>query len=871
MFITDNRTKALINKHYLNKNIEIEVRFNISQYNFYRVINNISTELSIEVKKENYIDWIEYSTSLRRRFYAESSKAEYKIKKQIYHMKDRKYNFTLSISEELDTNTRILKPDMSKVNETYSFKYNDIMYYLSRRTVRRLISDQLSGQIDRTHQSIKESHIYTLEIELIPDTKSNRPNPLDILNKNIYIALKMIQGYPDFINFEYDKEKLVYTEQERTTIIELIKERNILFPRPIELTFDKLTSKVMLSPKFGYRVTLKADGVRKFLIFHNGIWLLDLASNLQLVTREYDKTFDGVIIEGESIDSNEIRLISEINKDIKSKYYFIAFDALSKISIGQDLYRNNQLIPDFSIMQESHQVRMNQCQIISDYAKDDLVGRLYILTKDFYSFNTAEEFFERVRTLLARIPYVPYRTDGLVFVPNNLSYQDQVDKIYKWKPIDRMSIDLKYSRGLLYDNKNNIVNIPFEIKIPVEEGNIIEFAFRKKDGTGYFTSVRVRYDRENPNNPSTIERTLKILRNPIPEEVIKGDIRNDIIFLRKYHNRVKKRLLMKSETRLNDYNITDITLLDVGSGKGQDVSKWSSIASLRKVYAIEPNSENVKELERRIKESAIKEKVKVINKKIKNSKSYIKNTRIDICSLFNVLTLLDDEDLEVLIHILKSNVAYRGEINFLVLDGKIVKSVFTNDDKNHGASFSISGDISMKLENGKVYTDIKGTIVKNYEENLFFVDKFVERLSPEFTMIRFGITNKETFMTHPEHVLSSMYSYGTFVRMDDDKEDIIKIGRKKARRIYCIIDFDFPELHPILKKCSEEYRKISSGSFNRYAMGLKFKKNSLQDLSKMFNVDIILLDENFKEKEKIEANPPRKQKVFVYKNFLIEI
>ena len=79
-------------------------------------------------------------------------------------------------------------------------------------------------------------------------------------------------------------------------------------------------------------------------------------------------------------------------------------------------------------------------------------------------------------------------------------------------------------------------------------------------------------------------------------------IGQDTVLMRKFHNSIKRELL-------NDVT-PDSYLIDIGSGKGGDLSKWKLF---RKVLAIEPNVGYIHEFERRLEERGMRDKVEILN------------------------------------------------------------------------------------------------------------------------------------------------------------------------------------------------------------------------------------------------------------------
>ena len=96
--------------------------------------------------------------------------------------------------------------------------------------------------------------------------------------------------------------------------------------------------------------------------------------------------------------------------------------------------------------------------------------------------------------------------------------------------------------------------------------------------------MRIRTDRDKPNKQQVALETWRSIHSPIPSESITG---NNLSAMRTYHNQTKLRLL-KRVFSSGKYS----TLLDIGSGRGGDLSKWLKVGFYR-VFAVEPDHSNL--------------------------------------------------------------------------------------------------------------------------------------------------------------------------------------------------------------------------------------------------------------------------------------
>lgn len=172
--------------------------------------------------------------------------------------------------------------------------------------------------------------------------------------------------------------------------------------------------------------------------------------------------------------------------------------------------------------------------------------------------------------------------------------------VRKWKPyltIDFRVKPLEYGGLSLFTySEHHKKEIPFQNNRYRWNGNaelsenmigkVVEFEWRYSDiiQDYAFVPVRIRDDKPNPNSLPVVNATWILINDPITIDDLYG---KNLTGMRKYHNRVKTALL-KELVKLNPNPV----LLDLGSGKGGDISKWTGFDS---VYAVEPDVENIRE------------------------------------------------------------------------------------------------------------------------------------------------------------------------------------------------------------------------------------------------------------------------------------
>ncbi|CAO3620926.1 unnamed protein product [Cunninghamella echinulata] len=147
-----------------------------------------------------------------------------------------------------------------------------------------------------------------------------------------------------------------------------------------------------------------------------------------------------------------------------------------------------------------------------------------------------------------------YPTDGFILTP---TYKN--NNIYKSKPIP--TVDLQYIDGFLYLAGEHISKRqPNTINHHYENGSIYEFDMN-------MNLLRERKDKIIPN-----------YRMPVEIDPLTSIVTNDgIPCLRYYHNKIKLKML--------DLLPSSLTLLDIGSGYGGDITKWNKY---KHIYTVDP-------------------------------------------------------------------------------------------------------------------------------------------------------------------------------------------------------------------------------------------------------------------------------------------
>lgn len=325
---------------------------------------------------------------------------------------------------------------------------------------------------------------------------------------------------------------------------------------------------------------------------------------------------------------------------------------------------------------------------------------------------------------------------------------------------------------IMDDGLTDILNFP-----PL---TVIEFMW---DGI-QLVPLLIRRDKTLPNEDWVVRDIWNLILDPIELSTLLG---NDIRLMRKYHNRIKRRLYSG--------NVVGIlkksgNLLDLGSGIGGDVSKWKGY---NKIICVEPNGDYLPELTLRIKQQfginpeiisnesqiggiGINNKVLILNTGAENT-GFIKRVTdkffggpADIISSMLSLSFFwfNNTLLNSLVSTINLNLKSGGLYIYMTIDGDLVQQYF--DPVMKGPIITsvslLGGDINLKYlkDESKLFIDLpKSETVRNQTESLVFLDALRYSLN-NFRELSWYRADQEILLNSGERALSSMYSYGGFIK-----------------------------------------------------------------------------------------------------------
>lgn len=280
-----------------------------------------------------------------------------------------------------------------------------------------------------------------------------------------------------------------------------------------------------------YCITPKADGYRYFMVVQQDfIVLIQPPNTFKVFARGSQSPFPpGYIFDGELVFKENMIKDPENGSPMKElvatiDYVYYIFDVV-KYPDGRSV---NTLMERYLTVERD----------IFPSGESIKCGRMLINRKPYLSastcpWNSVTQYFDEIEKTLH------YITDGLIFTPNRSSYQGLIEnKSLKWKPVDDLTMDLRYMDGQLsmYNIDLNRESIfagskqhPIKEKyimtkppnIDLVDNMIYEFLYIQK--TNEMRVTRERSDKIAPNNSKVVVDVWNDIHNPITSEVLRGE------------------------------------------------------------------------------------------------------------------------------------------------------------------------------------------------------------------------------------------------------------------------------------------------------------------------------------------------------------
>jgi hypothetical protein len=667
---------------------------------------------------------------------------------------------------------------------------------------------------------------------------------------------KIVKWYNKILELIQDTN-LIYTNTEKEKLYKYVADKLHLPSEKITYSLvaeardlkmeDMVYGGIVGNTETEYCVTHKADGVRKWMVFTpSGVWaLMPGTPSLSLFYRCTEKKdmdgnpsffcpYDaGYIFDGE--------LIPEANRmdNIESQNIFYVFDCIC--AHGEDI-RNSPLYGE----------RMNKAVAFNEYKFEDkkLNDILSVQIKGYKVLKGPNHFFETMKLMFYeqnKNPFqptmkqkanstLPYKEDGFMFIPLNTVYNPYEDEsiehpdiynrtlvhnpdICKWKPKDERTIDFIVKMVQLADGRKKIVleaihiedgpdkkrvnkvfegsskyplNNRIEISDPLlsnlQVNAIVEFRWDEKKEL--LVPTRLRPDKISPNRYFSAINIWNGIFNGIEAKTLAG---GSFQLMRAYHNQIKLDLYMQIIPQR-----CHKVLLDIGSGIGGDIRKWSD---LEMVVAVEPNEEHRKELLSRLETSTAKDKVIIVPtggedyNTITNVIQERYGEKVCAVSLMLSLSFFHGELRDKLKKTIEDNLQIGGEVLILTIDGDTVQEVFVPSSGQYVEKTFQFLDCTMTYEQvkegneGKLFIDIPGSIVSQQEEvppKLSVLFKEWENFLP----LDVSRADKQKFLNPDEKTVSNMYTSLRMVYLGEKRSEI------EVERIvpYGGIDFEYTKV-----------------------------------------------------------------------------
>nr|WIL04503.1 hypothetical protein Cduv_23 [Cedratvirus duvanny] len=741
----------------------------ISRRSYDRFMKSLSRAPFEDEESEDFI----YSSVRKRVVLATQDKPEkttWISKDRLYSYQSEDYPFRLSISRE------------KELPEIKNFSYT----LLRRKHRRSFFIYSGNFRVDLTRvEEVSDNVRTTFEVELEVLSASFADEQL----RNVLTLLMTTLLDTNFI----------YTETIKASILSIVNKvlgggggsgvdpGLLMQSRNLKLE-DMVWGGLVGNPSTSYSVTHKADGIRKLLVFATtGTWLIMPPNEVNLITPEVDSGLVGTILDGEEIPKE-----NRTGPLPDTKYWYMAFDCLSYA------YPTSSVRFDVTVQRKTLNERLQACQIVADRNKSTL---LYVNSKTFYNFNSPETFYKRMREMFSEQAGLGYKQDGFIFTPLNVPYNPRSDKFplrervltripdnCKWKPPSQLTIDLAVrwistpeGRRVEVLTSENRKYVPFTgtRRHPLKEvvvnqvldvgtNTIIEF----RAGEGKLVPIRVR-EKLHPNRKEVALDVWKDAHEPLTKETLEGD---NFVLVRRYHNRIKRDLLDSLEE--------GSSLLDLGSGKGADISKWRK---LKTVFAVEPFVKHIEEMVSRLLGMGYlpmggEENVFLSPDKYRTVyilQNYAQDTdeianfvlahggQVDaVSSLLSTTFFWESQDiLSRVVQTIKRSMKDDGTFLYLTIDGNAVLQTFEPEDgialkqldlgRNSMFITDVQEDRNAPSRGKRLTLNFPDMIIDGQTEPLVFLEDIMGELTLDTRR-----ADKEKFLTPEEAIFTNLYSYG---------------------------------------------------------------------------------------------------------------
>ncbi len=730
---------------------ELEVRFNsVTEDIFEEVISSFS---SFQFSEEKSTDF--FFENKRYSIFSDGSEKCLK-KTPIFKSQSDFYDYRISLAFEEEEECDITGVEISHIRE----KFRKSIFFGSARL-------DLTSIVSYSPKKENEKKIsYEIEVEVTSLSLFEEKNLLSF--SEIVEKVYCIVRDSDLITLPEEKEIV-----EKVCSLLNETEGNNFFAQARNIKPKDLISGEVCFNSRGMTVSPKADGERRLLCSlpfkkKNSIFLLNLNKrgySIQLKNSEGENP-SSLLVDGEYL---------------KSKNLFLCFDCLYSSRDTRD---------------ESYLLRLQKMREAVSKLSSSLIIKEKIITtiftkEDYLSSSFKEKamqhFFDCVNSVLDSEREYP--TDGLMFTPIDCGYSDltkikkgklsEVVAILKWKPPEKLTIDFELGNGKKLFSSGGDKKILFTAKeysflknvnwdsifsSGAVNGDIIELSPNFDRGYPLLSFERFRRDKVKSNNINVARDVWDDITSPLTEDIIRG---RTLYLVRKYHNTIK-RYLFERVASSNEDNY----LIDIGSGRGGDLTKWKKYS---KIFCIEPSEENLTEFKRRLRElsfSGDERKIKIVKYEccdgyfpiVEDIKRFFGFTKVKNNLVISMMLSLsffwrDETTLNTLAKFIKEiTTVYHS------LTGKSVIFTFLTilgEEMNLVVPPHTERELNdaLVVNNGKkVFINIKNSIVRDQTEYYVYLPQLLSKVG--YSIEEFEISNRNPFLSSNEKIYTSMYGSG---------------------------------------------------------------------------------------------------------------
>lgn len=848
-------------------------------------VYGIAKQISLEISKLSSLDNLEIEAKIRKidesdfQFLREiltnqfekidSFSVDYYLKETRITEKDGIYTNTSKekvFEEILPLNKKSIKFNASVEDSKIATK-KDILGYDFKREKERISFIDGNIRADLTKVTRNKEVNYEFELEIINPKKYNEREFGDKITFYFNVINKYISDTYSFCNKMLSKGKVSSEDEIKYGLVS----------RPRDLLKSDVTKPNSILK--GFTASIKADGVQFFLVIYKyGVWLMNQKGEKMRVSPLNDKfrELKGTIYAGEYIVREKLKEGTRF--DFLS--LFLPFDTIS--------YKGKSVVDKNYLDRVSYFSDIKDMEIVTNGVNTMKIGekKIFDLGEDSDSFYKGfrECFLEKKKEI--------YHEDGYIFTPKYSSYlangqtkpkKDRtLNKYYdvcKFKPLEKRSMDFLVKEGNIYsyDRKKHQLfrALEFDLEFPESlEGKVVEFFPIFEGDKITLKPERIRVDKVFPNKTETIDEIVRSYTefNPITEKTLLG---KDTTLMRLFNNNYIKNKLIND---LEGY------VVDIGAGKGGDLSKFGYNSKIKKVLSVEPNKEFSTEFKRRLALSKFSNKFHLLEEtKGEDTEAILKGMRDGFPDNFGsekmIITFMismsffwsSDDNLGKLSTTIKQiDREYRSrggkmrtEVVFYTIDGYKVEDLFKKIKRD---SVKLNTITLKKGGDGQVFIDIEDSkTVSQQIEYLVKLDKLNEMTGLKQVYIR-EPRAVNILMSKPERIYLSLFVYGKSVLSGSSKiikklekqfvnekkgieyeGKIIAEGDDEIEKVYFLkdniyrvstIDMKNSIYHSVLKLLSEEYREADFDTRVEMSSDLERQATTLKDIAKKFNIGI---------------------------------